>query len=75
LRRTFVTVAESLDISAYAVKHLVNRKMSSDITVSYDVTGVERLRQLMQKITGYMLKYAGYKPSATATDLNQIPIQ
>lgn len=72
LRRTFVTVAESLDISAYAVKRLVNHKMSNDITASYIVTDVERLRQPMQKITDYMLKCAGYKPSATVTDLNQI---
>jgi len=69
LRRTFVTVAESLDISAYAVKRLVNHKMSSDITAGYIVTDVERLRLPMQKITDYMLKCAGYKPSATITEL------
>lgn len=69
LRRTFVTIAESLDISAYAVKRLVNHKMSSDITAGYIVTDVERLRQPMQKITDYMLKSAGYKPSATITEL------
>ncbi|MDC8445748.1 MAG: tyrosine-type recombinase/integrase [Nitrosomonas sp.] len=69
LRRTFVTIAESLDISAYAVKRLVNHKMSSDITAGYIVTDVERLRQPMQKITDYMLKCAGYKPSATITEL------
>jgi integrase len=72
LRRTFVTVAESLDISAYAVKRLVNHKMSSDITAGYIVTDVERLRPPMQKITDYILKCAGYKPSATVTDLTQI---
>lgn len=72
LRRTFVTVAESLNISAYAVKRLVNHKMSNDITAGYIVTDVERLSQPMQKITDYMLKCAGYKPSATVTDLNQI---
>jgi integrase len=72
LRRTLVTIAESLDISAYAVKRLVNHKMSSDITAGYIVTDVERLRQPMQKITDYMLKCAGYKPSATVTDLSQI---
>lgn len=32
LRRTFITVAESLDISAYPVKRLVNHKMSRDVT-------------------------------------------
>ena len=35
LRRTFITAAESLDISAYAVKRLVNHKMSWDVTAGY----------------------------------------
>ncbi len=69
LRRTFLTVAESLDISAYAVKRLANHKMSNDITAGYIVADVERLRQPMQKITDYILKCAGYKRSATVTDL------
>lgn len=69
LRRTFVTIAESLDTSAYAVKRLVNHKMSNDITAGYIVTDVKRLRQPMQKITDYILKCAGYKPSATITEL------
>lgn len=71
LRRTFITVAESLDISAYAVKRLVNHKMNNDITAGYIVTDVERLRDPMQKITDYILKCAGYKPTATVTDLPQ----
>ncbi len=29
LRRTFITIAESLDISAYAVKRLANHKMAN----------------------------------------------
>ncbi len=71
LRRTFLTVAESLDIPAYAVKRLANHKMSSDVTAGYIVTDVERLRQPMQKITDYLLKCASYKPSATITDLSK----
>lgn len=69
LRRTFLTIAESLDIPAYAVKRLANHKMSNDVTAGYIVADVERLRQPMQKITDYILKCAGYKPSATITDL------
>lgn len=61
LRRTFMTVAESLDISAYAVKRLANHKMNNDITAGYIVTDVERLRKPMQKITDFMLNAAGYK--------------
>ncbi|MBP6057819.1 MAG: integrase family protein [Nitrosomonas sp.] len=71
LRRTFLTVAESLDISAYAVKRLANHKMSNDITAGYIVADVERLRQPMQKITDYILKSAGYKPSAIITNLSK----
>lgn len=35
LRRTFITIAESLDISAYALKRLMNHKMSNDVTAGY----------------------------------------
>ena len=43
LRRTFITIAESLDISAYAVKRLINHKMTNDVTAGYIVSDVERL--------------------------------
>jgi integrase len=65
LRRTFITVAESLDISAYAVKRLVNHKMSNDVTAGYIVSDVERLRKPMQSITDYFLVQMGIKPSET----------
>ena len=48
LRRTFITIAESLDISAYAVKRLLNHKMTSDVTAGYIMNDVERLRKPMQ---------------------------
>ncbi len=59
LRRTYITVAESLDISAYASKRLVNHKMSNDVTAGYIVSDVERLREPMQRITDYLLKQTG----------------
>ncbi len=59
LRRTFITVAESLDISAYAVKRLANHKMTNDVTAGYIIGDVERLRIPMQRITDYFLKCAG----------------
>ncbi len=58
LRRTFITVAESLDISAYAVKRLANHKMTNDVTAGYIIGDVERLRIPMQRITDYFLKCA-----------------
>jgi len=56
LRRTFITVAESLDISAYALKRLLNHKMSNDVTAGYIINDVERLRKPMQLITDHLLK-------------------
>lgn len=55
LRRTFVTIAEGLDISAYAVKRLVNHKMNNDVTAGYIMTDVERLRKPMQQISDFIL--------------------
>ena len=69
LRRTFITVAESLDISSYALKRLLNHKMNNDITAGYIINDVERLRAPMQKITDHLLKCMGVKPSAEIVDL------
>ena len=55
LRRTFITVAESVDISAYALKRLVNHKTGGDVTAGYVVFDVERLRGPMQQVTDRML--------------------
>ena len=56
LRRTFITIAESLDIPVYALKKLPNHKTSSDVTAGYVVIDIERLRKPMQMITDYILK-------------------
>lgn len=64
LRRSFITYAESLDISAYALKRLLNHKMKSDVTSGYIMTDVERLRRPMQLISDYILKCAGVTSSA-----------
>jgi integrase len=63
LRRTFATIAESLDISAYAVKRLLNHKMASDVTAGYIVSDVERLRAPTQRVTDFILKAAGIRPT------------
>jgi len=70
LRRTFITIAESLDISAYALKRLLNHKMTNDVTAGYIISDVERLRVPMQKITDYILYKIGQKVKADV-----IPIQ
>jgi len=58
------TVAESLDISAYALKKLINHKMANDVTAGYIISDVERLRETMQRVTDFLLKCAGLKPTA-----------
>tara|TARA_R110002110_G_scaffold14698_1_gene67582 strand:- start:4742 stop:5941 length:1200 start_codon:yes stop_codon:yes gene_type:complete len=55
LRRTFITIAESLDISAYAMKRLVNHRMPNDVTAGYIISDVERLRTPMESIEEYLL--------------------
>lgn len=71
LRRTFITIAESLDISAYAVKRLINHKMNNDVTAGYIVTDVERLRKPMQQITDYLLKCMGIKETANIIEISK----
>jgi integrase len=71
LRRTFITVAESLETSVYAIKRLVNHKMSQDVTAGYVVMDVERLRTPMQKITDRLLEISGEPPKETVVYLDQ----
>jgi len=71
LRRTFCTIAESLDIPAYALKRLLNHKMTGDVTAGYIISDVERLRKPMQQITDFILKAAGVKKTATVTNIEK----
>lgn len=50
LRRTFLTIADAQDLSAYAIKRLANHKMATDVTAGYIVSDVERLRDPMNRI-------------------------
>ena len=50
LRRTFLTVAESCDVSPLALKALVNHSIGGDVTAGYVVMTVERLRVPAQTI-------------------------
>ena len=63
LRRTFITVAESLDIPAYALKRLLNHKDPNDVTAGYIVSDVERLRRPMQKVADYLKRAVGLEKS------------
>lgn len=64
LRRTFITLAEGLDISLLAIKALVNHQSGTgDVTAGYAQIGTERLRKPMQQIADTVLAYACEKPS------------
>jgi integrase len=56
LRRTFITVAESLDIPAYALKRLLNHRTSSDVTGGYIIMDVERVRAPVERVACRMLE-------------------
>lgn len=55
LRRTFITIAESLDIPAYALKRLLNHRTSGDVTGGYIIMDVERLREPVERIADRLL--------------------
>jgi integrase len=69
LRRTFATVAESLDIPAYALKRLMNHKTQGDVTGGYLVITTERLRAPMERIEDFVLKAAGVRAGADVVAL------
>jgi len=64
LRRSFISIAESLDIPAYSLKKLLNHSGSKDVTGDYIQIDEERLREPMQKITDFVLKSAGLRETA-----------
>lgn len=71
LRRTFLTVAEQLDIPYYALKRLANHKTTSDVTSGYIISDAERLRGPMQMITNELSRLCGIKKSKSlSTDIN-----
>jgi integrase len=60
LRRTFATIGDSLDISSYTLKRLLNHKINyeADVTAGYVVLNPERLRKASQRITDQILEYS-----------------
>lgn len=62
LRRTFITIAESLDIPAYALKRLMNHKDANDVTAGYIISDIERLRLPMQQVSSFILNHINDVP-------------
>lgn len=64
LRRTFITIAESLDISHYALKRLLNHRLSGDVTAGYIVSDMERLRAPVTAVAARILALSQNKVEA-----------
>jgi integrase len=56
LRRTFATLAESLDLNQITIKRLVNHRSIGDVTEGYIIPNVDRLREPSEKIAQLILQ-------------------
>lgn len=56
LRRTFITIAESLDIPYAALKRLLNHSDGNDVTGGYLQITTDRLREPMERISTKLLE-------------------
>jgi integrase len=64
LRRTYVTVAESADISPLALKALVNHSLGGgDVTSGYVQMTTERLREPAQRVADKIRELCGIENS------------
>jgi len=61
LRRTFITIAESLDVPYYALKRLLNHRANGDVTGGYIVANAERLRAPVELVAQKILELANGK--------------
>lgn len=61
LRRTFITIAESADISPLALKALVNHSLGNDVTAGYVQMTTERLREPVQRVADKIKALCGIK--------------
>lgn len=56
LRRTFITTAESLELSSYALKYMLNHLTGTDVTGRYIIRGVERVRDPINRTSRKLLE-------------------
>jgi integrase len=62
LRRTYITVAESTDMSVLALKALVNHSLGKDVTEGYIQMTAERLRAPAQRVADRLKTLIGIVP-------------
>ena len=61
LRRTYITQADSLGISPYTIKRLVNHKTRNDVTAGYIVSDLVRMRKPQQQIEDFFIENCGIR--------------
>jgi len=66
LRRTYITVAESTDISPLALKALVNHSLGGGVTEGYVQMTAERLREPAQRVADRLKQLCGVARPAGA---------
>jgi hypothetical protein len=74
LRRTFASIVNhqlERSLTPYTIKRLLNHS-SGDITGGYIQFGVEDLREPMQLIESFVLRYAGLRRSAPVLPLDKL---
>lgn len=71
LRRTFITTAESLDVSLYAIKYLINHRTNNDLTGGYMVLDIERMRTPMRRIESKLLELMKYETKAPPSEAQE----
>jgi len=59
LRRTFITIVESLDVPYYALKRMLNHGADGDVTGGYIVIDSERLRGPVEQVAERILELVG----------------
>ncbi|MCU7836548.1 MAG: integrase family protein [gamma proteobacterium symbiont of Taylorina sp.] len=72
LRRTFLTIAESIGIREYALKRLVNHISKADVTEGYIILDIDRLREPMQAITNKILNVALPEQTSNVIPINAV---
>ena len=66
LRRTYISIAESLDISSYALKRLLNHRSNDDMTGTYIILTADRLRLPVERIATKILELVHEEKSKIA---------
>jgi len=75
LRRTFTTIAESLNLGSYTIKRLLNhRAQRNDVTAGYTVLTPEELREPSQRIENKLLQLAGLQPCSSEVALQLVDL-